>query len=273
MKHYKSILIFLFFGNVVIGQTINEHHKKGTMYSYWGWNRGFYSNSDITFKGNNYNFTLKDVKAFDRQTTFGYNPYFKYDRITIPQTNFKFGYFIKDNISLSFGVDHMKYVMKKNQTVNIDGEINVDGSEGFDTSFNGTYSDDDQKLTTDFLKFEHTDGLNYLNLEINRFADLKTYFNEKVHVSWLSGFGLGFLYPKTNSTLMGNKRYDDFNIAGWGTDVKVGLNVTYYRTFMQTEFKMGYINMSDIKTTQSEDDSASQSFTFTQLNILFGYYF
>jgi hypothetical protein len=33
--------------------------------------------------------------------------------MTIPQTNFRMGYFISDHYSLAIGVDHMKYVLTK----------------------------------------------------------------------------------------------------------------------------------------------------------------
>jgi len=67
--------------------------NKGKMYVIWGWNRGSYSNSDITFKGDNYNFTLHDVKAKDKVSPFTFHDYFNPTRVTIPQTNFRLGYF------------------------------------------------------------------------------------------------------------------------------------------------------------------------------------
>lgn len=38
-------------------------HNKGKFFFFWGGNRGWYSNSDITFTGNGYDFTIKDVEA------------------------------------------------------------------------------------------------------------------------------------------------------------------------------------------------------------------
>jgi|GEM_PF-4761622 hypothetical protein len=37
-------------------------HNKGKFF-FWGGNRGWYSNSNITFTGNGYDFTIKDVEA------------------------------------------------------------------------------------------------------------------------------------------------------------------------------------------------------------------
>jgi hypothetical protein len=45
--------------------------------------------------------------------------------MTIPQTNFRIGYFINDHYSIALGVDHMKYVMAQNQVANITGNINT----------------------------------------------------------------------------------------------------------------------------------------------------
>jgi len=245
-------------------------HDKGSLYVFWGWNRTQYSKSDIHFKGNGYDFTLSDVTASDRQTEVGIDPYFRPDGITLPQTNFKVGYFIADNLALSFGVDHMKYVMDQDQVAAIQGIISGSG----DANYDGTYINGDTiDLSQDgFLKFEHTDGLNYLNLEINRFDELYRY-NSDFSISAVTGAGVGVLMPRTNVTLFDRKRHDEFHFAGMGTSVKAGLELNYQRFFTRTEVKYGYINMPDIRTTESSTDKASQHFTFTELDVVFGYYF
>lgn len=260
-------------------------HDKGSIYVFWGWNRSQYSESDIHFKGNGYDFTLSDVKASDRQTTVGIDPYFRPDGITLPQTNFKVGYFISDKYALSFGVDHMKYVMDQDQTVVINGEINIGSFQHtvidpdtkveseITANFDGTYNNATIDLSEEgFLNFEHTDGLNYLNFEISRFDELKK-FNESLMITGITGVGIGLLMPRTNVTMLDKKRHDDFHFAGWGTSVKAGLELSYDRFFMRSELKYGYINMPDIRTTSSSIDKADQYFTFTELNMLFGYYF
>jgi len=37
--------------------------NKGKFYIYWGGNRGYYTNSDIRFRGEGYDFTIKDVET------------------------------------------------------------------------------------------------------------------------------------------------------------------------------------------------------------------
>lgn len=241
--------------------------NKGKMFAYWGWNRGHFSASDITFKGDDYNFTLQNVKSDDKPKPFGIY-YFKLDEVTIPQTNFRIGYFFKENYTISIGVDHMKYVMRNNQTVNIDGTINLGGD------FDGTYNNDEIVLTEDFLLFEHTDGLNYVNVEVSRFDNLDNWLKfpiKNIDINLTEGVGVGVLYPKTNTTLLGKERYDEFHVSGYGISAHVGLNITFFKHFfIQSNLKVGYINMDDIRTTASKTDSASQSFTFLENMYVFG---
>jgi hypothetical protein len=243
-------------------------HNKGKMYFYWGGNRGSYTNSDIRFKGANYYFTIYDVEAVDRPKGWHVD-YINPGRMTIPQTNFRVGYFINDHYNISIGVDHMKYVMVQNQSVRISGN--------YPNSFNSTVINNGIVDLTDesFLTFEHTDGLNYVNSEFSRVDDISKLFKikdtDKIQLSLTEGAGAGILYPKTNVMLMGQERHDDFNVAGYGLSVKAGINITFFKHyFIQGELKGGYIDMSNIKTTFNNSDSASQHFMFFERVIAFG---
>lgn len=236
--------------------------RKHQLYFYWGWNRGYYSNSDIRFTGENYDFTLQNVVAKDRQTPIGADPYLRVDRVTIPQTDLRIGFFINDHWEISLGDDHMKYVMVQNQTVKIDGTISGTG-----TSYDGTYADDEIKLTEDFLIYEHTDGLNYLNAEVRRSDNISKYLRLKpnafLQVYTLAGFGAGIIYPRTNCTLMQNDRHDEFHVAGFGLAPVAGVNLTFFRhIILQGELKGGFINLPDVRTTYNEADKAKQQFWF-----------
>lgn len=238
--------------------------RKGQFHVYWGWNVSSYSNSDITFKGEDYNFTLDDVQAFDRPTPFNAHDYFNPAQITIPQFNFRLGYFFHENYNISVGFDHMKYVVKPFQIVNMNGEIQNSGTE-----YDGVYNNTDQPINKDFLRFEHTDGLNYVNLELRRFDEI--YATKDITFNLTEGFGAGLLIPRTNTTLLGKERYDEVHVSGYGLAAMVGVNITFFeRYFIQSELKGGYINMANIRTTQSELDKASQDFFFGQFNVVFG---
>ncbi len=243
-------------------------HNKGKFFVSWGGNREAYSKSDVTFRGKDYNFTLDNMVAHDKPKGWHID-YINPSRITIPQTNFRMGYFINDHYSIAIGVDHMKYVMTQNQTVNVTGTINLN------TDYDGVYNNTPTVMTEAFLKYEHTDGLNYVNTEFSRHDDISSIFNientDKVQINLTEGVGVGLLYPKTNTTLLGKPRHDDFHISGYGTSLKAGINFTFFKHFyLQGELKGGYINMQDIRTTQSIEDKASQDFFFLQRLIAVG---
>lgn len=267
------ILLFLVHLSMEAKNKIQRKTFKNEVSISWGWNRGQFTQSDLHLKGTNYNFTLNQIVAKDRQSPFGFDPYFKLSRITIPQYDFRVGYFFKHNWQLSFGFDHMKYVMQQDQIVSINGNISTT-----DSTYNGTYSGSNIQLKSDFLTFEHTDGLNYLNLELRRkehLFNLKKIKQSKyldIDMNAIAGFGAGLMYPKTNTHLLKNNRYDEFHIAGFGFAPVIALNVTFYQFFfIQGEFKAGYINMPDIRTTEFKTDKASQHFMFLQENISFGF--
>ncbi len=237
-------------------------HAKGKFFINWGGNIADFSKSNITFKGDTYNFTLSNVASEDKPKGFHID-YINPLRMTIPQTNFRMGYYFTDHYNISLGVDHMKYVMIQNQTVNMTGTID------------GVYYDNVPKvLTDDFLTFEHTDGLNYVNTELTRMDDISNFFSlntDHLQVNTVVGAGIGLLYPKTNTTLMGQERHDEFHVSGYGGSIKAGLNLTFLKYFyVQAELKGGYINMPNIRTTNDKADSASQHFNFFQKNLVLG---
>lgn len=237
---------------------------KGSFYFFWGWNRSDYTTSDIHFKGEDFDFSLYDVRAKDKPSPYDPDVYFDPGKFTIPQYNFRIGYFINDHYSLSIGADHMKYVMINEQTVRMTGII-----RNTQTDYDGEYQDAEFVISRDFLLFEHTDGLNYENIELRRFDALLA--NRFLSLNTEAGLGLGAMVPRTNTTLLNNPRYDEFHLAGYGMDAVVALNLTIlHYFFIQSEIKGGYINMPDIRITMDKGDKAAQHFFFTQYNVVFG---
>ena len=240
--------------------------KKGKMFVFWGWNRAGFTNSDIRFKGAGYDFTLENVVAHDRPSALSLD-YINPGKVSIPQFNFRLGYFIKDNLALVIGQDHMKYVMDQDQTVGFKGNISDPVYAAMVQ--NGQVNLEDEQ----FLTFEHTDGLNYVNLGLEKYQTLLS--KEKVDVTWAYGGGAGVMFPKSNVKLFGNERSDRFHVAGFGLDLRTNINAIFWKHWMaRVEGKFGYINMPDIKTTlNNKPDKASQDFVFYQINFGIGYTF
>lgn len=246
---------------------VSETHHKGDLYFYWGWNRGFYTQSDIHLHGKTYDFTLFDVVAKDHQTPFELNAYFNPVQATIPQTNFRIGYFFHDHYNLSFGFDHMKYVVQKYQTVKISGEIRETGMV-----YDGIYRNDAIVISPDFLELEHSNGLNYINFELRRFDQIFNF--NKIKVNLTEGISIGALVPRTDAELLNFEDNDRFHLSGYGVGAIAALNLTFFNHFfLQTEAKGGFIDMPSLRTTPYSSDTGEQSFFFAQFNFVFGWVF
>ena len=242
--------------------------NKGKFFVYWGGNRESYSDSDIRFKGADYDFTIYNVEAHDKPKGWHVD-YINPSKMTIPQTNFRMGYFISDKYNISLGVDHMKYVMSQNRRVKYSGYYPNQGT------YDENPTADELTLDENFLTFEHTDGLNYINTEISRFEDISKLFKiqntDKFQLNLQGGIGGGILYPKTNAKLLGKERHDDFHVSGYGVSAKAGINLTFFKHFfIMYDIKGGYINMNDIRTTAESTDTAQQDFFFFQKTIALG---
>ena len=247
--------------------------NKGKFFISWGGNRDSYSKSDIRFKGDNYDFTIQNATAKDKPKGW-HADYINPTRMTIPQTNFRIGYYISDHYSISLNVDHMKYVMEENRTRTIDGYIDLPNTE-VGSQYNGTYNNENFFVSEDFLKFEHTNGLNYVYFEFSRIDDISKLLSinntDVFQLNITEGVGAGVLYPKSNTTLLNKERYDEFHLSGYGVSVNVGLNFTFFKHFyIQTDLRGGFINMNDIRTTSNTNESASQHFLFLERVISIG---
>lgn len=248
--------------NINKGSTL----KKGTMFIFWGWNRAGFSKSDIRFKGNGYDFTLNNVVAHDRPSELSM-AYIDPTRLSIPQFNFRFAYFLKDNVALVVSQDHMKYVMDQDQIANFRGNIS-------DPTYAAMVQNGQVNLADEqFLTFEHTDGLNYVNVGLEKYKNLSS--RKNFDIFWAYGGGVGALMPKSNVKLFGNERSDRYHLAGFGLDARSSINFVFWDHIMaRVEGKFGYINMPDIKTTlNNKPDKASQDFVFYQVNFGVGYVF
>jgi hypothetical protein len=270
MRQILFSLLLIFIGEPLIAQNSgagDPNKMKGKFYFYWGYNRETYTKSNIRFKGDNFDFTVKKAVALDRQSPLALDPYLKIDQITIPQYNYRFGYYINDKYNISLGWDHMKYVMIQDQVVKVSGVIKNTG-----TDYDRTYDNEDVKLTGDFLQFEHTDGLNYLNAEVNRVDPLYNY--KKLYIKSTYGLAAGILCPRTRAVVLNNNVNDQWHISGFGISAKTGINMSINNHFfIQAELKAGFIDMPSIVIKAHSNDRAKQNFGFVQGNIVFGYQF
>ena len=105
-------------------ETAKPPHHHGTFYFAWGYNKDWFSKSDIHFTDHvtdEYDFTVHDISAHDSPM---FNHIFDKD-ISIPQFCYRFGYYFNDkhNLGIEVSFDHAKYIMDENQKTRITGHI------------------------------------------------------------------------------------------------------------------------------------------------------
>ena len=240
-----------------VNETSTPQRKMhGTFYVTWGYHRNAYSKSDIRFHDNsnppagNYDFTIYDMKANDQ-------PDFKdllSRPISVPQYIFNIGYFFNDKRDLGIEVcwDHLKYVMVRNQVAHVKG------------TFDGKYVDGMMQIAPDFLKYEHTNGNNYLM--VNAVKRFKLFHKERKYhkISFITKLGAGLLVPKTDSYLLGQHQDGPFRISGNVYGASVGLRYDFFKYFFIDFAAKGcFVNYNDVKLYGN--GVAEQTFWSSQL--------
>lgn len=239
--------------------------NNGRFFVHWGYNFSAYAKSDIHFTGPGYDFTLHDVKAGDRPTELSWD-YINPGRITIPQFNFHFGYFINDNYSISLGWDHMKYVVNTPQQVRFTGHADPMVSNPAIPSgvFGDAKSGDQVLLDPEDFKFEHTDGYNFAAVGIERYDDIWVAPAGKMYLTMETGLEAGLIVPRSDVRLFGEGKNHYWNISGYGAAAKVGAQFHFSkRVYLQGSFKSGWTDMRKIPTTGRKGiDKAQQKIWF-----------
>jgi len=230
------------------------------MYIQWGYNREWYTKSDIHFSnGLAYDFTLKGAKAEDKPD---------FDAIinapldiSIPQYNYRIGFYLNEQhthaIELNF--DHTKYVVTDYQRYHITGRIS------------DHYMDKDTTFDPSFLHFEHTDGANFLHLNYVGKQQLITIGRKhRELLSVVYKLGAGIVIPRTDVTYMGKRLNNKFHVAGYVASTEVGMRFYPLKhLFLESTVKGGYANY--INSLASEGGRASHKFGYLEIVGLIGY--
>lgn len=263
--------------NRSINRKSRTENKKGQLFFSWGWNRDTYTKSDISFTGNDFNFKLYNSKADDKRQVFA-DGFKESGGLSLPasnQINIKLGYFISNHFNIVLGFDTMKYVLINGQDGKISGEIATGAFsfEGAEYNYDGAYGYNDINYSRALVLFEH-DGLNYYFVGVNRFDSLNELLNirsDTFEISLEEGIDAGIVIPKTRSKILNNSEIYDSNNSGYGYSVNLGLNFTFFKYFyLKPQFKIGKINLDNLKITPDPTEKASQKFNFTQTSLSIG---
>lgn len=278
MKNLSFLIILFALNTTLFGQSETKSYSRKGEYSFiWGYNRSAYLNSDIHFLGNGYDFKLFNVTAKDKPTPISHiGTYINPATISIPQFNCHGSYFINDHWAVSIGWDHMKYVANDFQTVKATGHIDAQVSDPTITvnpQYVGTFTNKDIVLNpSNFLHLEHTDGFNYVTIEMDRYDRLWTAKNNKTNLDWFVGGGIGAMVPRSDVHLFGVGANHYWNLSGYGFSTRAGLRYDFSkRFFFQTDAKLGFSRLNDIPTTGYPSDYAKQSIGWGEVTCVLGY--
>lgn len=245
--------------------------RQGQGYIYWGYNRAFYDESDIHFKGSNFNFTLHDVDAEDMPEPFDSEVYFNFNQFSVPQFNFRAGYYFKNNTAVSLGWDHMKYHAITTQRVRITGTIDDVYSPGDELT--GKELDEYILYNPDFMDYHHSDGFNFVRLGLDQRLPVWRSKNAK-HVFALNGSAnVGVMLPWTDWTFFNTHYRNKLHVAGGAISLSMGARMELFRYFfIQGNLQAGRAFMPDIVLQDHLESRASQNISFFERSWAIGAY-
>lgn len=269
MRSLSITFLFCCFTLQVFAQQTASHKpasRKGSFYFYWGYNRSFFSKTNLHFTGPNYDFTVYDLKASDRPSPLGWE-YVNPATFSVPQYNFRLGYFITPRLAISGGMDHMKYVVRQGQPTRLSGVITNQASD----KYAGAYLNQPVNLETDLLTFEHTNGFNYVSLDFEYLQPIVTAWNKKISLSWNSGIGGIWVVTKTDVRVMGDGLDNDFHVAGYAMSAKTGPRVEFYnKFFLAGELKGGYASIPSVLVKNAAPEIGDHNLMFLEYYIVAG---
>lgn len=248
---------------------VKRSWSAGTMFVYWGYNRSFYTKSNINFSGPGYDFTLNGAKAVDRPSS-DLKTYLSPNTITVPQFNLRVGYNIKNNWAISLGYDHMKYVLLDNQPYTLSGYI----KPGVDnvTNWSGNYNNEPVVTQSEYFHYENTNGLNYIRAEITRIDQLYRSEGGVFAFSTLEGISTGGILSFNDFTFAGQKDVKTISMSGFGLSAHVGARFEFWKHFfVQANGAGGFMNQANVDTRPDDYNSfAKQKFGYAAIEIVAG---
>jgi hypothetical protein len=229
-----------------------------SFYVSWGYHRARFSRTDTTFHTPEGVFTIHGAQGYDRPTPFEPKVYFNPAKLSIPQYNFTLGWQFHHRFAVELNHDHMKWVFDPNQRYEMSGDYSptlyVDDPShqgGWDPGIPSTYEHIKNTKDATWIRFEHTNGYNYVSASLLYRQPIFRSEKDRVGVEANSGSGLGLFIPQTSVHIRkdapGNWVMNDnaFHIAGYGAHLNGGLRVTWYdRVFFQATARASWVRVT-----------------------------
>ncbi len=231
--------------------------RSGRFYFSWGYNHEAYSTSNIHIVqpalGNDYVFN--NTVAHDK---IGWNQLFSHD-LTIPQYNYRIGYFYNDKWAIELNFDHTKYVVTEGQAIRVTGKM-------------GDLPVDMQVVTGDsVLLYQLNNGANFFLFNIVRRLQLCASSSGKAVLDLLGKAGVGPVVPHVQNTIFGKDNVPHFQFGGWNTGLEAALKATFFHhAYLEFCGKLDYASYSGLRIYEG---TAAHHFTTRELVLNLGYTF
>ncbi len=232
----------------------------GSVYVNWSYNRDWYTKSDIRFrnsKSDDYDFTFHNAVAHDHPSM---SDFWKPTNLTVPQYDLTAGYMFHDKHDLGIEVswNHLKYVVDDNQVMRVSGQIR------------GFRFDRDTLVTPDFVHLQHTNGNNYLMVNLVKRWQLLA--GRHVVLSGMGKVGGGPMISYTISSIFTSHAEGPFHYEGWVAGASGGLRLELYRYFfLNTDFQGAFANYTNSYIGADRLGRVTHHFGSAQLIYGFGF--
>ncbi len=233
MNKFICLVVLLLSGLSSQAQFKLEKPVFSGVYFQWGYNRDWYSKSDIRLRdGDKYDITIYDVVARDKPD-FSYYKDHPFD-ITIPQNSYRVGVYLnkEHTHAIEINYDHAKYVQVDHQTLRMKGHIK------------GKPVDADTNLGNYLIHVEHTNGANFYHL--NYVGQRELWHSKKKDRTLATGIwkaGGGVVIPKSFIIAFYEKLDNKFKVAGYIFSAEAGFRIYPGKHFfLEATAKGGYAN-------------------------------
>lgn len=238
-----ALLPFLVYAQEATETQPVKKKKRETFYFSWGYNAESYTRSNIYVSqpslGNDY--VLRDVEGRDHK---GWNLGVLNQALSIPQYNYRLGYFFNDKKGWAFEInfDHTKFLVQEPQTIHLKGKLNG----------NATDTLIDFQQANGFYYYLNN-GANFLLFNIVKRWHWVTNKSGNIKVDVLAKAGIGPLVPHVENSFFGNENSPHFQVGGWNTGVEGTIKVTFYNTvFLEYCNKLDYARYSHLSIYEGE---------------------
>lgn len=252
-------LLFLFLLIPFWGKTQEKsRERKGEFYFSWGYNKEWYTHSNVRVNqpSLNNNYTLQQVHSHDHP---GWDEGLFRKPLTIPQYNYRLGYFFNRKKGLAFEInfDHTKHIIADGQDIRLTGTLH--GKQA-DTTIH--FSD-----AGGFYYFLNN-GANFLLFNIVKRWNWHESKSGKVKIDALGKAGIGPLIPHVQNKLFGQENDPGFQLGGWNMGVETAVRATFFKTvYLEFSHKLDYARYSNLKVYQGR---AKQAFGTYELILSMG---